>query len=111
MILASIVGRHVRIIQAHISLEEQRLKVRYSQFYDFEHCSQPRMDLFLRWILSSPLLEPKLQPEAKRTPSSPFGDTAIHLPIHWKRDCELRNEQLSKDSQSSDSTEAITVNG
>lgn len=34
------------------------------------------MDLFLRWILSSPLLEPKLQPEADEKSSRVRGDTA-----------------------------------
>ncbi len=59
LVLVSIIGRFARVIQAHVSLEEQRLKVRYSQLYNFENCSQRQMDLFLRWTLSSPLLEPK----------------------------------------------------
>lgn len=77
LVLVSINGRFARVIQAHVALEEQRLKVRYSQYYNFENCSQRQMDLFLRWTLSSPLLEPKPQPEAEIIPpDSSYGDTA-----------------------------------
>ena len=75
LVLVSIIGRFARVIQAHVSLEEQRLKVRYSQLYNFENCSQRQMDLFLRWTLSSPLLEPKPQPEAETPLGSSNGDT------------------------------------
>jgi len=34
------------------------------------------MDLFLRWTLSTPLEEPKPQPEAEVPPASSTGDTA-----------------------------------
>jgi hypothetical protein len=76
VILVSIIGRFARVIQAHVCLKDQRLKVRYSQLYDFDSCSQRQMDLFLRWILSSPLLEPQPQPEAEDPPGSSNGDTA-----------------------------------
>lgn len=81
LVLVSVLGRYARVIQAHVSLEEQRLKVRYSQLYDFDNCTQRQMDLFIRWILSSPLVEPKLQSEAVELPSSPSGDTTSQTTI------------------------------
>ena len=90
LVLVSIIGRFARVIQAHVSLEEQRLKVRYSQLYDFENCSQRQMDLFLRWTLSSPLLEPKPQAEDNKAKGSSNGDTAAQLTV-WNvqtKDCK-----------------------
>lgn len=54
--MVSINGREARLIQAHIAPEEQRIKVRYSQLFDFDNCSQEEvLDLFARWLLSKPL--------------------------------------------------------
>jgi hypothetical protein len=46
LVLVSIIGKYARLIQAYVSLHEQRLDVRYSQQYDFANGSQRQMDLF-----------------------------------------------------------------
>ena len=102
-------GWYARIIQAHVCLHEQRLKVRYSQLYNFR---------FLRWILSNPLLEPKAQPDVDETPSGPPGDTSPHVTTGRKRQFELTNARVHEGSRSHDclhrhdsgfSIEAISV--
>jgi len=50
------VSREARVIQAHISPEEQRMEIRYTQSFDFDYCPQEEMlDLFARWLLGDPL--------------------------------------------------------
>jgi hypothetical protein len=54
--MISINGREVRLIQAHIAPEEQRMEIRYTQSFDFDHCPQEEtLDLFARWLLGEPL--------------------------------------------------------
>jgi hypothetical protein len=56
--------------------EEQRLKVRYSQRFDFCHNASAKKDLFLRWLLSDPVTEMKPMSEGHDLATSPAGDTA-----------------------------------
>ncbi len=55
VLMISVIGREARLVQAHIAPEEQRIKVRYSQLFDFDFCRQQEtLDLFARWLLSDP---------------------------------------------------------
>ena len=56
--------------------EEQRLKVRYSQRFDFCHNASVKKDLILRWLLSDPIIEMKPMSDGHDLPTSPAGDTA-----------------------------------
>jgi hypothetical protein len=99
----SILGRYAQIIQAHVSLEEQRLQIRYSQLYDFDNCSQLQMDLFLRWILSDSILEPKFKPEDEETAGSPFGDSGPHA--------TLGDSEPAEDSKGNNAMKAVSAKG
>ncbi|KAF7512834.1 hypothetical protein GJ744_011937 [Endocarpon pusillum] len=56
ILMLSIIGRETRLIQAHIVPEEQRVKVSYSQLFDFDHCPQQEtLDLIWKWLLSEPV--------------------------------------------------------
>ncbi|KAF7514236.1 hypothetical protein GJ744_000006 [Endocarpon pusillum] len=56
VLMISIIHREARVIQAHLCPEERRLKVRYSQLFDFESCPQQKtLDLLMRWLLSDPV--------------------------------------------------------
>jgi hypothetical protein len=77
--MLSILGRSARIIQAHMCPEEQRLKVRYSQRFDFCHNASAKKDLFLRWLLSDPVTEMKPMSDGHDLSTSPAGDTAPML--------------------------------
>ena len=61
------------------------------------------MDLFLRWILSSPLLEPKPQPEAQEPPSKQKGVTAPQTTV-----CTTKGNEFETDS-SRNFVEAIRI--
>jgi hypothetical protein len=74
--MVSVLGRSARIIQAHMCPETQRLKVRYSQRFDFCHNASVKRDLFLRWLLSDPVTEMKPMSEGHDLLTSPAGDTA-----------------------------------
>ena len=74
--MLSVLGRSARIIQAHMCPEEQRLKVRYSQRFDFCHKPFFKKDLFLRWLLSDPVTEMKPMSDGHDLPTSQAGDTA-----------------------------------
>jgi hypothetical protein len=74
--MLSVLGRYARIIQAHMCPEEQRLKVRYSQRFDFCHNTSIKKDLFLRWLLSDPVTPMKPMLDGDDLPTSPAGDTA-----------------------------------
>ena len=108
----SIIGRFARVIQAHVCLEEQRLKVRYSQLFDFRDCSQHQMDLFLRWILSSPLVEPKLLVENDETQGTPFGDTAAQMVSETSSEAtHLTPSECCEDNESVIPMDAISAAG
>ena len=53
--MLSIYGSKARIIQAHMSPEQQRLQVRYSEFFDFHDLRKEWLDIFVRWFLNEPL--------------------------------------------------------
>ena len=78
-LLLSVIGRTARIIQAHMYPQDQRLKVRYSQLFDFSHNTSVKKDLFLRWLLCDPVTESKPMSDGDTLPTSPAGDTAPHL--------------------------------
>ena len=61
--MLSIYGSKARILQAHMSPENQRLQVRYSQFCNFRNLSQEWLDIIVRWFLNDPLAEPSSQSE------------------------------------------------
>lgn len=48
-------GSKARIIQAHMSPEQQHLQLRYSELFDFRNLTKEWLDLFVRWFLSEPL--------------------------------------------------------
>jgi hypothetical protein len=50
-------GSKGRIIQAHMSPENQRLQVQYSHVFDFRNLMQHWLDIFVRWFLNEPLTE------------------------------------------------------
>ncbi len=58
--MLSIYGTKIRIVQAHMSPEQQRLQVRYSEFFDFRNQTKEWLDVFVRWLLSEPLAQPPL---------------------------------------------------
>lgn len=57
------------------------------------------MDLFLRWILSTPVLEPSFQPEAEVRPSHEFGETTPQVIPEWK---DASNDRTSNSFNSDD---------
>lgn len=57
--MLSVIGRNARIIHAYICPDEQRLKVHYSQLFDFSHYTSAQADLFIRWLMSDPILPEK----------------------------------------------------
>ncbi len=56
----SIHGPKARLMQAHMSPDEDRLKLRHSELFDFCHLTQEWLDVFVRWMLNDPLMEPDL---------------------------------------------------
>lgn len=60
--------------------QENRLKVRHGQLFDFTDCQQAQMDLFMRWLLSDPISELNMfSDESESDLNSPAGDTAPQL--------------------------------
>lgn len=53
------------------------------------------MDLFLRWTLSSPLLEPIPEPDAETPPGSSTGDTAPIVTVSSTQNEESRMDNPS----------------
>jgi hypothetical protein len=72
-----------RLIQAHIAPVEQRIKLRYSQLFDFDYCPREEtLDLFTRWLLSEPLSPDAAFSEEGETPEPPrTTDFEISLPV------------------------------
>jgi hypothetical protein len=58
---------------------EQRLKVRCSQLFDFSYYTPAQRDLFIRWLLSEPITERKPTADGEEQPTSPAGETAPQL--------------------------------
>ncbi len=79
LLMLSVIGRDARIIQAHICPNEQRLKVRYSQLFDFSHYTTTQRDLFIRWLMSDPITETKPLADVEERPTTPEGTTAPQL--------------------------------
>ena len=78
--MLSTIGRHARFIQAHMCPLQQRLKVSYSQLFHFDPCTQETMDLFTRWLFSSPLTNGVLEtPSSDGDASSDSDDTISQL--------------------------------
>lgn len=77
--MLSVMGRNARVIQAHMCLSEQRLKVRYTQLLDLSYYTPVQIDLFVRWLMSDPLSETKPIPDGTERPRNPAGDTAPQL--------------------------------
>ncbi len=59
--------------------DEQRLKVRYSQLFDFSYYTTVERDLIIRWLMSDPITERKPTADGEKRPTCPRGDTAPHL--------------------------------
>lgn len=76
ILLFSVIGRSARIIQAHMCPREQRLKVRYSQMFDFSNNTLVKRDLFTRWLFCDPIAEMNPLTEGLPLPIKPVGDTA-----------------------------------
>jgi hypothetical protein len=56
-------GREARLVQAHIAPEEQSMKIRYTQSFDFDSYSQDEiLDGFTRWLLGEALSPDKALP-------------------------------------------------
>ncbi|ERF73707.1 hypothetical protein EPUS_00961 [Endocarpon pusillum Z07020] len=83
VLMVSINGREARLIQAHIAPEEQRIKIRYSQLFDFDNSPQEEvLDLFVRWLLSKPLSPDTTSSQNKDTVEMPPAATLeVALPI------------------------------
>jgi hypothetical protein len=96
-LLLSIIGRTARIIQAHMCPQDQRLKVRYSQLFDFSHDTSVKKDLFLRWLLCDPVTETKPMSDGDDLPTSPAGDTAPQL-TPFNATHSLRNTTCRQDT-------------
>lgn len=77
--MLSIIGREARIIQAHICPREQRLKVRYSQLFDFSHYTSTQRDLFIRWLMSDPIAETKPLADVEERPTTSADTIAPQL--------------------------------
>lgn len=77
--MLSIIGRDARIIQAHMRPDEQRLKLRYGQLVDLSRHTPLERDIFLRWLLSEPVMDTELSVDDEERPLSPAGDTAPRL--------------------------------
>jgi hypothetical protein len=60
VLMLSIYGSKARIVQAHMSLEQLRLQVRYNEFFDFRNLTKEWQDIFVRWFLNEPLAVPSL---------------------------------------------------
>jgi hypothetical protein len=58
--MLSIYGSKARLVQAHMSPEQLRLQVRYSEFVDFRNLTKEWLDIFVRWFLNEPQAEPSL---------------------------------------------------
>ncbi len=58
--MLSMYGSEARIVQAHMSPEQQRLQVRYSELFDFCNLTKELLAIFVRWFLNEPLAEPSL---------------------------------------------------
>ena len=70
--MVSINGREARLIQAHLAPAEQRIKIHYSQLFDFDNCPQEEvLDLFARWLLSEPLSPDTASSQNKETAAMP----------------------------------------
>jgi hypothetical protein len=81
--VVSIIGRDARIIQADMCPQENRLKVRYSQLFDFSDCQQAQVDLFMGLFLSDPISRLDMfSEESESDLNSPAGDTASQLAIY-----------------------------
>jgi hypothetical protein len=48
ILMLSIFGSKARIVQGHMSPEQQRLQVRYSEFFDFRNLTKEWLDIFVR---------------------------------------------------------------
>ena len=75
LMIVSIIGRDARIIQAHMCSQDQRLKVRCSQLFDFTYYSPGQRDLFLRWLLSDPIIDSKPTADGAKQSVGPTDDT------------------------------------
>ncbi len=54
--MVSIIGRTARVVEAYLSPEDDRIKIRYSQLVDFDDCPWAEtLDLLAKWLLSDPL--------------------------------------------------------
>lgn len=92
-------GSKVRIVQAHMSPEQLRLQVRYSEFFDFRNLTKDWMDIFVRWFLSEPLTASS-PPHDSNSPEQPEtsddeGDAMVPTsPERQKhRSCEPRSPE------------------
>lgn len=56
--MLSLFGSKGRIVEAHMSPEQQRLQVRHSELFDFRNVTKEWLDIFVRWFLNEPLAEP-----------------------------------------------------
>ncbi len=58
VLMLSLYGSKGRLIEAYMCPTTVRLKVRYSNFFEFRRLNQAWVDTFVRWFLSEPLAEP-----------------------------------------------------
>ena len=104
--MVSIIGSKVRIVQTHIISEEQRIKVRYSHFFDFRYCpAQQTLDLCLRWLLSGPLLGDSPLPDEERgseLPPAPASEVALSLEHAFRSPLTTRTGRLMGEAPMSD---------
>jgi hypothetical protein len=91
--MLSIHGTRGRIIEAYMCPTLLRLKIHYSELFDFRDLTQSWLDIFVRWFLSEPLAEPVLK--------STLNEPELH-----KEDSDATDESVADTSETDESSES-----
>jgi hypothetical protein len=99
--MLSIYGSKARIVQAHMSPEQLRLQVRYSEFFDFRNLTKEWLDIFVRWFLNEPQAEPSLSPksDSSEQPHSSDDEVEPRLPASLKSQRHISNASRSPEQR------------
>ena len=87
ILMLSIYGSKARIVQAHMSPEQLRLQVRYSEFFDFRNLTKEWLDIFVRWFLNEPQAGPllSLELDSSEQPETSDDEVEALVPLSPKR--------------------------
>lgn len=99
--MLSIYGSKARIVQAHMSPEQLRLQVRYSEFFDFRNLTKEWLDIVVRWFLNEPQAEPSLslKSDSSELPDSSDDDVESLLPASLKSQRYTSNAPRSSEQR------------